>query len=535
VPLGAVLALAGVSSFGALLDYPFVALGDEVRDGGLYALQILDGTRTDIFGYGELGSHGLIIPSISAAFYYLFGSSPLTYRVPAALVAVADVLVVYTLVRLAVGRVAAVWAGLFLVALPLHLAFSRTELVVSFTSFWTSLILLLLLVFLRRPDLLAHVLLATALGFAAGFHASLRPVIGLACLVVLFADLEQLRAGAGRGAAALGTTAARALGRRGASAYAGVLLALVLFAAFLLIGLGPRALYTTRDTLFGTDKMVSSQPFEQPSQAERALNLQERYVRSLLVWFKEPAVGHYPDYQSVLPVVLAALFVLGIAYNLAILREPILDVAMLLAIIVPFTNSAATDILNMGHRLAPLLPVGAILAGAGVAWIVLLMRRWTRGAARWALPALGAALAVYTLGILALFFLDASLATGVAPVAYLDQYMVNVLQAEYAPGAVGPGGPRASADQARQVCIVVAPGYGNTFDLAHYREQRAYFLPGVQTAVAESRQVAGEEVFLVAGACGPDVARPARRLVACEAGDRFVCPRGYRGRLTVYY
>ena len=71
---------------------------------------------------------------------------------PAALVAVADVLVLYLLVRFAIGRVAAFWAGLFLVALPLHLAFSRTELVVSFTSFWTSLILLLLWAFLRRPD-----------------------------------------------------------------------------------------------------------------------------------------------------------------------------------------------------------------------------------------------------------------------------------------------------------------------------------------------------------------------------------------------
>jgi hypothetical protein len=508
-----------------------------VRDSGLYALQILDGTRRNIFGYGELGSHGLIIPTISAAFYYLFGSSPLTYRVPAALVSVADALVVYTLVRLAAGRVAAFWAGLFLVALPLHLAFSRTELVVIFTSFWTSLILLLLFVFMRRPDLPAHVLLGTALGFAAGFHASLRPVIGLACLVVLFTDIEQLRGGVGRGhLAALGESAARAFGRHGprAGAYAGVLLALLAFAGFLLVGLGPRALYTTRDTLFGTDKMVSSQPFEQPSQTERALNLQERYVRSLLVWFKEPAIGHHPDYRPILPAVLAVCFALGIAYNLAVLREPVLDVAMLLAVVVPFTNSAVTDILNMGHRLTPLLPVGAVLAGVGVAWALTCVQQWT-ARARWVPLALAGALGAYTLAGLATFFLDASLATGVAPVAYLDQYMVNVLQAEFAPDAARLGALGGAVGRGKQVCIVVAPGYGNTFDLAHYREQRAYFVPGVATFIAESRQVGGEEVFLVEGTCGPDVARPARSLVACEAGDRFRCPRGHRGPLAVYY
>jgi hypothetical protein len=311
-------------------------------------------------------------------------------------------------------------------------------------------------------------------------------------------------------------------------------LALLLFAAFLLIGLGPRALSTTRDTLFGTDKLVSSQPFEQPSQAERAQNLQQRYVRSLLVWFKEPAIGHFPDYRPLLPAVLAVCFALGIAYNLAILREPILDVAILLAVIVPFTNSAATDIVNMGHRLAPLLPVGALLAGTGVAWAAHLLQRWTCGA-RWVLPAFGAALGVYTLGMLAAFFVNASLATGVAPVTYLNQYAVNVLQAEYAPQAVRPGGPARLPGSDTQVCIVVAPGYGTTFDLAHYREQRAYFAPGVQTAIAESAQVNGEEVLLVPGPCGPNLPRPTRSVVACEAGDRFVCPRGYRGRLTVYY
>jgi 4-amino-4-deoxy-L-arabinose transferase-like glycosyltransferase len=536
LPLGVVLALAAAASFAWLANYPFVALGDEVRDSGLYTLQILDGTRKNIFGYGELGAHGLVIPTLSAPFYYLFGSSPLAYRVPAALVAVADVFVVYLLVRLAVGRVAAFWAGLFLVALPLHLAFSRTELVVSFSSFWTSLILLLLWAFLRRPDLLAHVLLGTALGFAAGFHAALRPVIGLACLVVLFADVEQLRAGARARVGALGASPVRALGRTSprAGAYASVVMALLLFGGFLLVGLGPRALYTTRDTLFGGDKLVSSQPFAQPSQAERALNLQERYVRSLLVWFKEPAVGHYPDYRPILPAVLALCFAVGIAYNLTTLREPILDVAMLLAVIVPFTNSAATDILNMGHRLAPLLPVGAILAGVGVSWATLLVQRWSRGI-RWPAWLLSAALGAYTLVSLASYFLDAAHAAGQPPVVYLNQYAVQVLQAEYAPAAGRPGARGVAAGAGKQVCIAVAPGYGTTFDLPHYHQQRAYFAPGVTTTITESRQVAETEVFLIEGPCGPEVAQPARSVVACETDDRFLCPRYYRGRLTVYY
>ena len=45
--LGIVLALAVAASFVWLFDYPFVALGDEVRNSGLNALQILQGTRKD--------------------------------------------------------------------------------------------------------------------------------------------------------------------------------------------------------------------------------------------------------------------------------------------------------------------------------------------------------------------------------------------------------------------------------------------------------------------------------------------------------
>ena len=54
----------------------------------------------------------------------------------------------------------------------------------------------------------------------------------------------------------------------------------------------------------------------------------------------------------------------------------------------------------MGHRLAPLLPVGAILAGVGVYWATLLVQRWSRRA-RWVPLALAAALFGYTGMVLA--------------------------------------------------------------------------------------------------------------------------------------
>ena len=83
------------------------------------------------------------------------------------------------------------------------------------------------------------------------------------------------------------------------------------------------------------------------------------------MWFKEPAIGHYPDYKPLLPAVLAVCFALGIVYNLSDpARADTSTWRCCWAIIVPFTNSAATDMVDMGHRLTPHAARARLLAGA---------------------------------------------------------------------------------------------------------------------------------------------------------------------------
>ena len=141
VPFVAIFLLAVLSSFVFLTTYPYVSVGDEVRDGGMDAMGIATGSLTNIFAYGRYDAHGLIIPTFSSFFYPLFGSSVLTFRFPAAIISCVDVAVVYLLLRVSVNRSAAFWGAFVLTTMPLHLFFGRTQIVVAFNSLWTSVIL----------------------------------------------------------------------------------------------------------------------------------------------------------------------------------------------------------------------------------------------------------------------------------------------------------------------------------------------------------------------------------------------------------
>src|SRR5579859_7598208 len=114
-------------NFLLLQYYPYVSISDELRDGGVYAMKIASGALKNIFAWGVYDAHGLIIPTLTVPFYYLFGNSTLTYRVPAALLSSADVIFLYILIRLLLNRQTAVWVALILATLPFHMFFAHTQ------------------------------------------------------------------------------------------------------------------------------------------------------------------------------------------------------------------------------------------------------------------------------------------------------------------------------------------------------------------------------------------------------------------------
>jgi predicted membrane-bound mannosyltransferase len=184
--------LAIISHLLLLNIYPYPSIGDELRDGGWDAMRIVKGEIDNIFFYGRYESHGLLIPTISSYFYRIFGSSPLTFRLPTAIISLVDVAVLYLLVRKFISKKVAIFAMLVFMTLPLHLYYARTEIVVVFSSLFTTLIIYLLYNFIQEKNLKNLSFLGITLGIALNLHASVRTVVFFTILLIFGYAIKKL-------------------------------------------------------------------------------------------------------------------------------------------------------------------------------------------------------------------------------------------------------------------------------------------------------------------------------------------------------
>lgn len=541
LPALALLLLALLASFVLLVQYPYVAIYDQVRDGGLNARQILSGQMPNLFGFGRYGSHGAIIPTIAAGFYRFFGASVLSYRVPAALLAALDVALLYLLLRRAVGRTAGLFAGLALLTLPLHLFYGRTELVVICSSVLMTLLLLLLQGYVKRPSGVNAVLLGLGVGFAANFHAAIVTVaVTTLGLVVLLAAWRWYRT--------------RRLGPAAGS------LALVLL--FSVVGLGPKLLFITPSTFLHTGEAFSTAAADTTAGAapvqsgvgdtlqrviHHPLTVVRNYLTSVRSYVDTPlATTHYPDWKPLLDPVVAELFLLGLVAAV-LSRNATLRLLAFYAAVIPLTNSALTNSLNGDNRLLPAAPVAAALAGYAAALLVDALRR-----GRLLLPALsltggdahagtapqpartlelrrwGSALAVVLAAVLLVqgvkFFWDRPADRGGSADDYLAMHLFSFVAADPA------------YRHAPRLCLAVSPARFQYFANPDYKllveEQYQYFLPGKTFWIYSSPDVQDGELY-VSATCSPDLGHHFDLVASCtrSAKTRFTCPLSGKAHL----
>jgi hypothetical protein len=347
------LGLALMTRFVFLDNYPFPSIGDELRDGGLDAMRIATGELKNIFAYGRYESHGLIIPTFNSFFYHIFGNSDLTYKVPAALIGSLDILVVYFIAKRFIHSRSGLIAALIMIAMPLHLYYSRTETVVIFSSLITSLLLLSLLFFVEKNSknrLFAAVIM---IGFALNFHGSAKAAAGISGIVVGMIVLY------------------RYLNRGGLVKQFPELIGSVLVIIMgLIIGFGPRLVFSPPQTIFQTrslilaEDLVKKEEIENPTWQDEAGLMCKKYEQSVLVYFATPAHSHFASEAPILNFLVGPFFILGL---ITIFVEPNKrkGVIVLFALLLPLTNSAITECLNCDHRLAPLFPFAALISTYG--------------------------------------------------------------------------------------------------------------------------------------------------------------------------
>ncbi len=515
---GIILVLAEAINLLFLQAYPFVSLGDEVRDGGLDAMNIVHGTITNIFSYGRYEAHGLIIPTITSFFYHIFQSSVLTYRFPSALLACFDVIILYFLLRLVINKTAAFWGAFALLVLPLHLFFARTEIVVMFSSFWTSVMLLALYLLLRQKKSINYAMLGILLGFASTFHVSARTVASLILLGIVAIDVF--------------TISKRFLLYKTIKGRIGKLFLLLIFCV---VGFGPQLFFTTPQIFLHESEFTFKDDLSNQHDMTSLITMEnfklikKNYLKSVVVWFYEPITSRYPNPISILPPFLTIFFLLGIGYSFFILRNNFLYFMLYLALAIPFTNSAITSWINAAHRLLPLVPIGAFFIGIGVWFIVKNIKYFILQGV------VAIVIASYLLYQVYSFFFYLPANDNKTLSEYVSMHIINVLQTN--PNYVRLTQPQAATPPI--ICVAVSPATYQSFVSDQiYEEQWQYFLNPYSVEKISDPTISDNEAYIFKSHCPTSIIaqNTNAQVTSCHTRDKnFYCPNGYNGNITIHY
>lgn len=498
---GGIFILAIAVSFFQLTMYPYSSLGDEVRDSGLYAQQIATHQTQNIFAYGAYDGYGLIVPDIASLFYQVFGTSVLTYRFPAAVVSVLDIVILYILLRqITSKRISALGASL-LAVLPMHLFFARTHLVVVFNSFWTTCMLFGTYLLFETNSAVSYILLGSLFGFSSEFHATTRVIsILLFLLTVLFKGILLLRK---------------------KIQFWPTLWGMVLLIVFAVVSFGPQLLFSTTENFFHTGRFVLQKNLadkQAPSLVQLG-TIGQNYIVSLGSWIVSPVGGDFfHDDQPLVPFFFIPLFFLGIGYGVGFVRKTFVYILCGLLFLIPFFSSAITDAINSDQRMNSALPIVAIFCSIG---IYVVLRVLKKKYLQWGF------LSLVGVGILFLgvnFFINQTADIGREVHQYMSMNMIYAIQNQ-----VG------NATNPQTYCLVASKENATNFDYLHYKEQYQYFLPQITLQIQAKDSLEDNVEYLYKGVClQPAQQARVEEAIVCNGSVNFMCPRQWTGELKLY-
>jgi hypothetical protein len=475
-----ILIIAVITRFLFLNRYPFFSIGDSLRDGGLDAMNIANGTQKNIFGYATYQSHGLIIPTISSIFFKIYGASDLTFKVPSAILGALDIVLLYHLVARSKDKVSALFAAIFLICMPLHLFYSRTELVIIFSSILMTVLLGLLYVFCQDRDILSLASISLLLGVCLNFHASIRTAVFMAIPILFILIISN-------------------------KIYKTVPKYLIIMIIFIFIGFGPRLFMSSIDTIFHA-RTVSTLEKDSSDDASGKIGLSKlknpinTYPRAFLGYFYENVNSHYDHKAPIMPFFFGMFFLVGLAFAL-IQGNTFWRICSIYALVIPFTNSALTDSVNADHRLSPLFPLSAALAGYGVSIIYHHLRN---KAAFLKYVMLIILIAVSTVRVYDFFDKKYAVTSKENYRSYLSAYIVSTLKSE---------------PERTHVCFSSSKKTIDFFRLIHMREYFRFMLPDLSI---EYKVKDGDDTLYIINSC--DVFTNVELVVYCQEYINYMCP-----------
>lgn len=340
------LVVAASIHFFKLTEYPFYSIHDELRDGGFQAMEFALGQRKNMFQYGYNGSHGLIIPFINSFFFKIFGSSYLTYRLPAALTSTLSVLLVFVTTKSIIGKWRAFASALFLCLMIHHIYYARTEVVVAWSTLIGVIIFYLANNAIYRKYFSHLLLLSLYTGVAFSFHAGIRMIslITLAVLTAYFIHLKRIKFNQ----------------------------SLQLLATFL-VGIGPRIIYTTLLVLVPGKRVINLQGETFYELMVNYLSyISSSYREALSIIFIDPTAGWFPGHPMI-SLCSGVFLIVGVILG-TIKREPLVLLGSSMILLTALTNDALTTSRLLEHRYAGCFPIFALIVIYGASSLSILIK-----------------------------------------------------------------------------------------------------------------------------------------------------------------
>jgi hypothetical protein len=273
----------------------------------------------------------------------------------------------------------------------------------------------------------------------------------------------------------------------------------------MLIGFGPRLFMSSINIVLHTRTVTALQkpsPQSMPQKVDlsKLKNALNTYPKAFLGYFYENVNSHYDHKAPIMPFFLGMFFLIGIAFAL-VQGNAFWRICAIYALIIPFTNSALTEAINADHRLAPLFPLSAALAGYGVS----IVYGQLRGRAVLVKSALLIGLlAVSTVRIYDFFDKEYAGQSKENHRSYLAAYIVNTLKND---------------PERTHACFSSSKKTIDFFQLIHMREYFRFMLPNLSI---EYNVKEGDDTLYILDSC--DVFSNVELIVYCQEYIRYMCP-----------
>jgi len=354
--------------FFLITNYPYVKIGDELRDAGLNALRIYQGSIKDFFGFGPYESHTNFIPLISYFFGIFLKNSTLTYLIPTALIGVLTIILTYIVTRAWQGRIAGIFASLFLTASIFHLHYSRTELVIISDSLLS--IMVIAAIYLSLYSKIGFLLIGLVYGLALHFYAGIRGILLISFLYLCLIAIIKLYSKFMTNRENLFLSIKKVI-------FCGV----IFFIGFS-VGLGPVVNNMTKDNLFsriGTTKPITdTADFSNKNLIKKISFIYEQYKEAFLVYSFKPASDHRLGFNYNAPLLsfpMDLLFLFGLLFLTVIaVKDKFAGLIIINILLFPLTNQVMINQIGKEHRLLAIIPPLCIVAAFGLVKILKLIK-----------------------------------------------------------------------------------------------------------------------------------------------------------------